>query len=134
MTSRTCSTAPICRRTPMSPFGYAAYLAKLTKADLHLIHVLEPLSDDAVFTFQAYRPGRRRSGTRSSTSGFEKARARDGRATGQPSGPQQSAEDQKVRAQIKSVTVCEAYPAEEILKAAKQHNCDLIVMGSHEGA
>ena len=35
-------------------FGYAAYLAKLTKADLHLLHVLEPLSDDAVFTFQAF--------------------------------------------------------------------------------
>ena len=35
-------------------FGYAAYLAKLTGADIHLLHVLEKLSDDAAFTLQAY--------------------------------------------------------------------------------
>ena len=44
----------------------------------------------------------------------------------------QSDEDKKVRQQIKSVTVCESYPAEEILQAARKHRCDLIVMGSHE--
>ena len=44
----------------------------------------------------------------------------------------QSAEDKKVRSRIKSITVCESYPVEEILKAAKNHDCDLIVMGSHE--
>ena len=41
-------------------------------------------------------------------------------------------EDRKVRDQIKSVTVCESYPAEQILKSAKEHNCDLVIMGSHE--
>ena len=30
------------------------------------------------------------------------------------------------------MTVCESYPAEEILKTASKHDCDLIVMGSHE--
>ena len=35
-------------------FGYAAYLAKLTGADIHLLHVIEPLSDDAMFTLQTY--------------------------------------------------------------------------------
>ena len=44
----------------------------------------------------------------------------------------QSEEDLRVRDQIKSVTVCESYPAEQILKSAKEHNCDLIIMGSHE--
>ena len=37
-----------------------------------------------------------------------------------------------VRDKIKSVTVCESYPAQEILKSAKMHNCDNIFMGSHK--
>ncbi|MGI9492678.1 MAG: universal stress protein, partial [Geminicoccaceae bacterium] len=35
-------------------FGYAAYLAKLTGAEIHILHVLEPLSDDAAFAIQVY--------------------------------------------------------------------------------
>ena len=111
-------------------FGHAALLAKLTGADLHLLHVLEPLSDDAVVTLQAY--------VQDDKKRHEILDLRVGKARKQLEDRQeafwaaQSAEDQKVRAQIKSVTVCESYPAEQILKSAKEHNCDLIVMGSHE--
>ena len=113
-------------------FDYAAYLAKLTKADLHLLHVLEPLSDDAVFTFQTFVQDttKRRE--------FLDMRVQKARSTIEERQDtywaQQSAQDQKVRAQVKSIEVCESNPAEQILKTAEEHNCDLIVMGSHEGS
>jgi len=111
-------------------FGYAAYLAKLTGADIHILHVLERLSDDAAFAIQVYvQDGRKR---------HDMLDLRIDRARKLLDEKQeafwaaQSEDDQKVRSQIKSVTVCESYPVEEILKAAKKHDCDLIVMGSHE--
>ena len=111
-------------------FGYAAYLAKLTGADLHLLHVLEKLSDDAAFTLQAYLLDEKK---RHDIIDLRVDKARkllDQRQ--EDFWAAQSEEDQKVRSQIKSVTVCESYPAEEILKSARKHDCDLIVMGSHE--
>ncbi len=111
-------------------FGYAAHLAKLTGAEIHLLHVIEPLSDDAMFTLQTYLLDRKQR-HEIIDERVEKARSRlDERQEAFWSA--QSEEDKKVRAQIKSVTVSESYPAEEILKTAKAHNCDLIVMGSHE--
>ena len=111
-------------------FGYAAYLAKLTGAEMHLLHVLEALSDDAVFALQTYVLDEKRR-HEIIDQRIEKARKRlEDRQ--EAFWTAQSAEDQKVRAQIKSMTVCESYPAEEILKTAKQRKCDLIVMGSHE--
>jgi nucleotide-binding universal stress UspA family protein len=111
-------------------FGYAVYLAKLTGADLHLLHVLEPLSDDAVFTLQTYLLDEEKRHDVIDLR-VEKARTRlDERQ--EAFWAAQSAKDRKLRDQIKSVTVCESYPAEQILKTAKEHNCDLIIMGSHE--
>ncbi|MGI9492434.1 MAG: universal stress protein [Geminicoccaceae bacterium] len=111
-------------------FGYAAYLAKLTGADIHILHVLEPLSGDAVFALQVY--------VQSDKSRHEMLDLRIERAQKLLDEKQdafwagQSDEDKKVRAKIKSIKVCESYPAEEILKASREHDCDLIVMGSHE--
>ena len=121
--------------TDLSPnshlaFGHAAYFAKLTGAGIHILHVLERLSDDAMFAIQAYiqDDDKRHDMTR-----LRVARARKLLDDKQEAfWSAQSEEDQKVRAQIRSVTVCEAYPAEEILKLAREHGCDLIVMGSHE--
>jgi nucleotide-binding universal stress UspA family protein len=111
-------------------FGYAAYLAKLTGANLHLLHVLEKLSDDAAFTLQAYLLDEKK---RHEIIDLRVDKARKLLEERQEAfWAAQSAEDQKVRAQIKSMTVCESYPAEEILKSAKKNKCDLIVMGSHE--
>lgn len=111
-------------------FGYAAYLAKLTGADMHLLHVLASLSNDAMFTLQTYIQNEKmrremiEKRVDHARSLFEQKQEAFWSA--------QSAEDRKVREQIKSVTVCEAYPAEEILNTAEARKCDLIVMGSHE--
>jgi nucleotide-binding universal stress UspA family protein len=111
-------------------FGYAAYMAKLTGADIHLLHVLEKLSDDAAFTLSTYIQD---SDRRHDIMELRVENARkllDERQEAFWSA--QSDEDRKVRDRIKSTTVCESYPADEILKSAKQHGCDLIIMGSHE--
>ncbi len=111
-------------------FGYAAYFAKLTGADIHLLHVLEKLSDDASFTLQTY--------IQSDSQRHDILERRVENARNKLEERQekfwaaQSDEDRKVRDQIKSTTVCESYPAEEILTAARKHDCDLIIMGSHE--
>ena len=113
-------------------FDYAAYLAKLTKADLHLLHVMEPLTDDAVFTFQTFVQDKKKRREILDLR-VQKTRALlDERQDAFWAA--QSAADQKIRAQVKSITVCESNPAEQILKSAEEHNCDLIVMGSHEGS
>ncbi len=121
--------------TDLSPnsliaFGYAAYLAKLTGADIHLLYVLEKLSDDTIFALQTYiQDDAKRHEMIDQRIDKARKRLEERQETFWSA---QSAEDRKVRSQIKSVTVCESYPAEEILTTAKKHNCDLIVMGSHE--
>ena len=111
-------------------FGYAAFLAKLTGADIHILHVLEQLSDDAAFAIQVYVQNET---TRHKLLEERRERAQKNLEARQDAfWSQQTAEDQKVRSQIKSVTVCESYPAEEILKQSRERHCDLIVMGSHE--
>jgi nucleotide-binding universal stress UspA family protein len=111
-------------------FGYAAYLAKLTGANIHLLHVVEQLSDDAAFTIQAYLLDEKKRHE------ILKMRVQKSRKTLEERQEKfwaaQSEDDQKVRAQIKSVTVCESYPAEQILSSAREHSCDLVIMGSHE--
>lgn len=111
-------------------FHHAAYLAKLTGADIHILHVLERLSDDATFAIQVYVQDEKK---RHDMLDLRIKRAR--KLLDEKQGAfwsKQSKDDQKIRDRIKSTTVCESYPAEEILKAAKKHHCDLIVMGSHE--
>ena len=121
--------------TDLSPnslmaFSYAAFLAKLTGAEIHILHVLEQLSEDATFAILTYIQDAK---SREKMLEDRVTRAQKRLEERQESfWAAQSEEDRKYRAQIKSVTVCEAFPAEEILKAAKAHNCDLIVMGTHE--
>lgn len=111
-------------------FGYAARLAKATGAEIHLLHVVETLSNDAEVTILAYIQD-----------AGERQKILDGRIERARALLQErqdkfwavlDKEDQKVRKQIKSIEVCEAYPAEKILTLAVELDCDLIVMGGHE--
>ena len=114
----------------LAAFSYTAYLARLTGAEIHIPHVLEQLSEDAEFAILTY--------IQDAKSREKMLHDRVARAEKRLSERQdqfwadQSEEDKKYRGQIKSMTVIESFPAEEILKAAKRHNCDLIVMGTHE--
>ena len=111
-------------------FGYAVRLAKLTGAEIHILHVLEPLSEDAVVTLEAYILDDRKR--------HEILDERNERAQTRLAERQQrfwsglSKEDQEIRDQIKSIEVSEAHVAEAILQKAAEHNCDLIVIGGHE--
>ena len=111
-------------------FRYAAQLAKLTGAEIHMLHVLESLSEDARFTIEAYvLDAKKRHNILDER--IERATARLMERQ-EKFWAEQSAEDQKVRGQIKTIDVCESHPAEEILKRCKQYDCDLIIMGGHE--
>jgi len=111
-------------------FGYAVYLAKLTGADIHLLHVLEKLSDDAKFALQTYVQDEAQ---RHKMIEMRLETARERLQERQETyWAEQNAEDKLHRQQIKSTTVIESFPAEAILKMAKDKSCDLIVMGSHE--
>ena len=109
---------------------YAAWLAKLTGADMHVLHVVEELSHDAKVTIQGFLmdAGKRHEAL------HERVRNIRSEVMKQQDTfwSQQSPEDQKVRNRIRSIDVIESYPAEQILKTSVKLGCDLIVMGAHE--
>ena len=110
--------------------GYAAWLAKLTGADMHVLHVVEALSSDARVTIQGFIQD---AGTRQAALEERVGRIRAEVMHQQEAfWEQQSPEDRKVREQVKSVEVIESYPAEQILKTSVKLGCELIVMGAHE--
>ncbi len=111
-------------------FRYAVYLAMKTGAEMHILHVVEILSNDAKFVLQTY---------------VLDAENRDAMLTGRVKKAQEELNkrleefwkqldpaDREVSKQIASINVCESYPAEEILKKANELDCDMIVMGTHE--
>ncbi|MDD9877535.1 MAG: universal stress protein [Magnetovibrio sp.] len=117
-------------QTSIHAFGYAAQLAKLSGAEVHILHVVEELSSDAKVTLQTYIMNeddrRRMLDERVAQAKAAVEERQDKFWAGQ------DAADQAVRGQIKSVEVCEAYPAEQILKSSIELGCDLIIMGAHE--
>ncbi|OMH31702.1 universal stress protein [Motiliproteus sp. MSK22-1] len=111
-------------------FKYAAYLAKKTGAKVHILHVVEKLSNDARITLQSY--------VMSSKSRDEFLNHRIDHAKELLQKRQDyfwdvlAPTEKAVREQIASIEVVESYPAETILKRANELNCGLIVMGAHE--
>jgi len=109
---------------------HAAYLAKLTGADMHVLHVVEELSTDAKLTIQGFilDAGTRQAALEERV-GHIRAEVMKQQET---FWAEQSPEDRKIRDQVKSVEVIESYPAEQILRTSVKLGCDLIVMGAHE--
>ncbi len=111
-------------------FKYAAYLAKKTGAEIHILHVVEKLSNDARITLQTY--------VMSSKSREEFLNHRVGHAEELLMHRQDyfwdvlAPSEKEVRKQIASIDIVEHYPAESILKRSKEIDAGLIIMGAHE--
>lgn len=113
-------------------FRHAVGLAKATGAEIRVLHVCETLSDDAKLTLMMFIQddvarhealSRRVEMTRQAL-----AERQESFWKAVPAG------DRKLRDQIVAVDVVEGFPAEEILRHATDHDCDLIVLGAHEHA
>ena len=110
-------------------FGYAVAMAKATGAEIHVLHVVERLSEDAVITLSAFiQDPKQRSAA---------IHERNSRAAALLAERQDdfwstlSDADAALRERVKSVEVIESFPAETILKKSRELGCDLIIMGGH---
>lgn len=111
-------------------FRYAAALARIAGADVHVLHVVGRLSEDAVITLEAFvqDPAKRKAAIHERTVRAEALlKERQDTFWGEL-----SEADQALRSQVKSLEVIEAYPAETILKKSVELGCDLIIMGGHD--
>ncbi len=111
-------------------FRYAVLLAKKTGARIHILHVVEKLSNDAKITLQSYVLEERER-ERILYERVDKAREILTRRL-REFWEQVEPENLMVKDQIASVDVCESFPVEEILRKAGELECDMIVMGTHE--
>ncbi|MBY4678927.1 universal stress protein [Marinobacterium arenosum] len=111
-------------------FEHAAYLAKKTGAEIHILHVVEKLSADAKITFKTYvmDAGSRRDFFEERLNHAKQKLAERQETFWRSVDP----DERKIREQIKEIHVVESYPAEAILKLSKELEVDLIIMGTHE--
>ncbi len=110
-------------------FRQAVFLAKATNARLHVLHVTEPLSDEARITLRIFLQDKTvQEEALKSRVGQLKLMLEERQKTFWNSLPEQ---DQLIQKQIDSVEVIEGHPAEVILRRSKELDCDLIVLGTH---
>ncbi|MCU9838956.1 universal stress protein [Ruegeria sp. WL0004] len=109
---------------------HAASLAEVTGAQIHVLHVNEPLSDDARVTLEMFILN---------TETREKAVQRRHEMVKQILAERQQrfwaaldAEGTRIRDQVTSIEVVDGHPADAILRRAKELGCDLIVLGAHD--
>ena len=107
-----------------------ASIAQAMGADIHVLHVNEPVSEDAKITFELFVTNE---GSR------QTAQQRRHEMVRQVLQERQNRfwaalddDDRKVRDQVTSVEVTDGYPAEVILRRARELGCDLIVMGAQD--
>jgi len=109
---------------------YALSIAQANKASLHVLHVTEPLSQDAMVTMQMFMQDdvSRKEAIKNRHSAVKqllKANQKEFVKT-------LSDGEKDAYASVSSVELVDGHPAEEILMRAKKLNCGLIVMGTHE--
>ena len=109
---------------------HAANLAEATGAKLHILHVSEPISDDALITMRMFMQD---TGTRAEVlktrHEFRKAVLTERQKafwTGLPES------DRGIQDLVESIEIIDGHPAEVILRRAHELNCDLIVLGAHD--
>jgi nucleotide-binding universal stress UspA family protein len=110
-------------------FRYALYLAEKLNAKLIILHVIEKMSPDAQITLMTYLDKKDRE--KLLKEGLDHVIERIQKRL-EIFCEKQLQDDQQVKDTIKSIKVCEGYPAEEILKTTEELNCDAIIMGAHE--
>ncbi|NIZ62112.1 universal stress protein [Sedimentitalea sp. CY04] len=109
---------------------YALSIAQASKANLHVLHVTEPLTQDAIVTMQMFM--------QDDASRKEAIKNRHGaikqllKANQKDFVKKLSAEEKDAYGLVGSVELVDGHPAEEILTRAKELDCGLIVMGTHE--
>ena len=110
-------------------FKHAVALAKQSDANIHVLHAVEELSDQARTTLimfmldEKQRNDAINNRTDSAKSALNEMQDNFWSSV--------SDQDKALREQVKSVEVLEAYPAEAILNHATKKGCDLIVLGAH---
>lgn len=109
---------------------HAASMANATGAKLHVLHVTEPLSDDARVTLQMFMQNdSARETAMLDRKEHVKAVLTQRQKNFWSALPE---EDQHVRDQVASIEIIEGHPAEVILRRSKELGCDLIVLGAHD--
>lgn len=109
---------------------HTAALAQATGARIHVLHVNEPISEDAKITFEMFFQSdeARKNAVQDRHAAVRKLLAeRQKRFWSRLEG-----EDAKIKDQVESIEVTDGHPAEVILRRAKELNCDLIVLGAHD--
>ena len=110
-------------------FRYAVSLAKQSSAEIHVLHVVEELSDQAKTTLMMFiMDDKQRNDALHNRTAAAKQQLEENQDKFWSS---IADEDKSLREQIKSMDVLEAYPADAILTQAKKLGCDLIVLGGH---
>lgn len=116
--------------TAVNAFRYAALLAEGTGAQIHILHIVGELSQDAKVTLRSY--------VQDSGSLDRMLRERAQHATKEIERrldqfwANANEEERKLRSQVVSVDVREGFAVEAILQKAEDAAADLIVMGTHE--
>ena len=109
---------------------FALSMAQANNAKLHVLHVTEPLSQDAVVTMQMFmQDDASLKQAITNRHEFVKQLLKDNQKAFIKT---LSADDKDAYASVSSVELVDGHPAEEILTRAKKLKCGLIVMGTHE--
>ena len=108
---------------------HAVGLARATSARIHLLHVQEPMSDDARVTIELFMldEGGRENALRRRREMVEQVMAERQEIFWR----RLEACEPGARRQVYEVEVVEGYPAETILRRSRELSCDMIVLGAH---
>lgn len=109
---------------------HAANLAEATGARLHMVHAVQPMSDDARIALQMFMQ---------TTNSSETAmRSRHDHARALMAERQKAfwdhvaEENSQIQNQLESIELVDGHPAEVILRRSTELKCDLIVIGANE--
>lgn len=116
----------------VNAFRYALTLARDTGAEIHILHVVEELSQDAKVTLQSYMQDAGGPSLDKIVEGRAMSARQEIERRKEALWRESSEEVRKLQKQIASVSVVHGHSAEAILKKAGVIHCDLILMGTHE--